>query len=89
MNLPYTGNIPNPPNNPSTDVPNMQTNTNSLETWVTIDHYGFVDANGGRHKQVQIVSLQSPLTSVPSPTGGLSSVAGTIYTNTVSGRSEI
>ena len=49
MNLNYTTGIPNAPNNPSNDQPIMQTNANSISTWVEQDHIGFNTNNGGYH----------------------------------------
>lgn len=77
----YTTNIPFATNNPSTDQPNMQTNTNSINSILLIDHYGFNDNNGGLHKQVQMPTLAS----IP---GSLMSGEGTLYTKT-SGESEL
>ncbi len=89
MNLPYTGNIPNPPNNPSTDVPDMQTNTNSIESWVTVDHYGFNTGGstnnfGGLHSQIRMPTLGN-VSTPPTLVNG----AGNLYVNTVSARSEL
>lgn len=53
--IPYNTNIPAANNNPSVDQPDMQENTNSTESWVAVDHYGFNDNNGGLHKQTRIV----------------------------------
>lgn len=53
-NFAYNQNIPNPPNNPSTDAPNMQTNTNSVFGLIAVDHIGFTQPNGGAHNQVQL-----------------------------------
>lgn len=50
----YNLNIPNPPNNPSIDVPNMQTNTNSIANLWLQDHFGFNDSLGGDHKQISM-----------------------------------
>jgi hypothetical protein len=87
MNLPYTGNIPDPPHNPATDVPDMQENTNSIQTWVTIDHYGFntsgaTDGFGGLHSQVRMPTLG---TAKPTLVNG----AGNLYVNTINGNSEL
>lgn len=49
MNLTYTTGIPATNNDPSVDQPNMQTNTNSVDSWVEIDHHGFGDNQGGYH----------------------------------------
>lgn len=49
MNLTYTTGIPDTPNNPSNDQPNMKVNTNSINSWVQVDHHGFGDNLGGYH----------------------------------------
>lgn len=49
--IPYSLNIPNPPNNPSSDVPNMQQNTNSIAQLIARDHIAFGDDDSGRHLQ--------------------------------------
>lgn len=57
----YTTGVPNPPNNPSADVGNMQTNTNSISGLIAVDHVGFNGSLGvgGKHQQVQIQSQGS------------------------------
>ncbi len=59
MNLNYFTNIPFAANDPSVDQPDMQTNTNSIDSWVNIDHYGFRDVSnlGGLHTQVTMPVL--------------------------------
>lgn len=79
--LTYNTNIPNAPNNPSSDQPLMQTNTNSIGTWVAQDHYGFADSSGGLHKQVRM-----PVLGVV-PTIG--AATGCIYAKTVGGVSQL
>jgi hypothetical protein len=58
----YTGGLPNPPNFPSQDVGSMQVNTNSIEDWVDVDHYGFntADNEGGYHDQVSMQNQAAP-----------------------------
>lgn len=45
----YNRDIPNPPNAPAVDVPNMQVNTNSIDDLIKVDHVSFNLANGGYH----------------------------------------
>lgn len=52
--LSYTPGVPNPPNLPSVDVPDMQTNTNSIQTYLERDHMPFINANAGAHQQVNL-----------------------------------
>lgn len=75
--LTYTTNIPNPTNSPSTDVPNMQTNTNSINTIWQADHFTFADSNPGTHKQVTLTVEAAP--SLPAGTGGA------MYASTING----
>lgn len=65
----YIRNIPDPPHNPSTDVPDMQHNTNAIDDIIAVDHLSFNDANNnsGFHKQSRYVNftpLSSPATNV-------------------------
>jgi hypothetical protein len=92
----FTG-IPNPSNNPSTDAPNMQTNTNSAAGIWDVDHYGFQDNNGGKH---DIIHIPLPQAVTPA-TGALewaeytrSLAAGSVETfwkrpNTIAGAPDI
>lgn len=71
MSFTYTTNIPAAPDNPSTDQPNMQTNTNSINNWVQVNHVGFNTANAGQHTRVD---FPTALTPTPTPTGDASVV---------------
>lgn len=69
----YTRGVPNPPNFPSQDVGNMQTNTNSNYDLINVDHWTF-GASGanqidGRHKQVSLSNEAAP--GVPANIGGV------------------
>ena len=50
-NFVYTVGIPDAPNDPSADQPNMKVNNDSNDGIWKIDHYGFRNNNGGYHKQ--------------------------------------
>lgn len=50
-NFPYNLSIPAGPNNPSSDQPLMQTNTNSIANILKVDHFGLGVDNGGWHQQ--------------------------------------
>ena len=67
--IPYNLGIPNAPNNPSTDQPNMLTNNNNIATFVAVDHVGFnVSASGltsGQHAQVTFNGNNVP--TLPTP----------------------
>lgn len=56
----YNLNIPNGPNNPSSDQPLMQTNTNSINSLISQDHFTFGTGNDGYHQQVNLVAEASP-----------------------------
>lgn len=73
----YTRDIPFSTNNPSNDQPIMQTNTNSIDSLIAVDHYSFGSAGNldGFHKQVTL-----PISSVI-PT--IAANQGSVYTKTV------
>jgi len=69
-NFTYITGIPAASHNPSTDQPDMQINTNSIDDIIEVDHYSFNDNNGGYHKKVSLVNNAGPF---PTP-GGVGSV---------------
>lgn len=77
-NFTYNLNIPNPPNNPQTDVPNMKINTNSISSLLSIDHIGFNTNGSGIHKQVTLKNKAAP---------GLGDGDGVLYANLQGGQS--
>lgn len=83
-NLTYIPNIPNGPNNPSNDQPNMQINTNSINSWVDIDHFGFNDNAGGLHQFVRMF-IESGSGALPVTVAN----EGTIYPKIVSGTTQM
>jgi hypothetical protein len=58
----YNLNIPNANNNPSVDQPNLQTNTNSINSLINIDHYPFGTGSDGWHKQCTFPTQSTPVT---------------------------
>lgn len=56
----YNRDIPNAPNDPSVDQPNMKINNNSIEDWSAVDHVGYNTSGGGRHLQVTFNSNNVP-----------------------------
>lgn len=58
-NYPYNQDIPDSPNNPSLDQPNMKINTNSTFSILDVDLYGFGDTEGGYHQQSTYVAQGS------------------------------
>ncbi len=78
MNLNYIRNIPFESHNPSVDQPDMQTNTNSIETWVSVDHHGFEDNEGGYHTVIH----QDPNTSIGGTPTSRVVIVGGGYTDT-------
>ena len=80
--LSYNLNIPFQSNKPSVDQPRMFINTNSIGSWVDVDHYGFGSPTGGQHQMCTL--LVQP--GVPAlRTSGM----GTLYAKSVSGRSQL
>lgn len=60
MSFTYLRDIPDGPNNPSNDQPNMKINTNSTDDILAVDHVSFNTANGGTHKQSTYVNKFPP-----------------------------
>lgn len=58
-NFAFIPNIPDGPNNPSQDQPNMKTNTNSDQSIWAVEHLGFNTNNGGTHLQTGFANFQS------------------------------
>jgi hypothetical protein len=81
----YNENIPNGPNNPSTDQPDMYTNTNSIFELLggdaTVDMIGFGDSNGGWHRKVTYVNQGS--------NPGSSAGQYVVYSKMTAGQSEL
>lgn len=77
----YITGIPLATNSPSTDQPNMQTNTNSINSIIGVDHYSFGSAGSkdGFHKQVTL-----PVESLPASLSG----QAVLFSNT-SGQSQL
>lgn len=75
----YNLNIPAANNNPSQDQPKMQTNTNAINTLLSLDHFTFADGQAGRHKQVTLTNEAAP---------GLNGGNGVLYANAVSAQSQ-
>lgn len=82
MSFPYNPNLPNPPDNPSSDIAGMQTNAMTINNWTQVDHVGFNVATGGQHLQV---TIPNPLSGDPT----LSGAVGEIYTKVVSGLTQL
>lgn len=82
MNLNYNLNIPFQNNPPSVDQPNMLTNTNSIANWVTVDHFGFQDSQGGWHS-----NIHQPPQGTPANEAGINQTFVRNYTPNTSGGS--
>ncbi len=80
-NFTYSINVPAASHNPSADQPIMQTNTNSIDSIITIDHFGFNDNQGGWHKNIH----QPPQVLNPPIVAGI----GQIYTKTLDGEQNL
>ncbi len=48
----YNLNIPLATNSPSVDQPNMQVNTNAIDTLLAVDHVSFNATGSGQHEQI-------------------------------------
>jgi len=51
-NFKYNRNTPDGPNNPSSDQPLMEENTNSIQDIIAVDHITLAVNNGGEHKAI-------------------------------------
>jgi hypothetical protein len=74
MSIPYNLNIPFATHNPSVDQPNMETNNNSIATYVAVDHVGFNTTGSGQHNQVTFNANNIPAVPTAPPV---------LFTNTV------
>jgi hypothetical protein len=57
----YTLGIPNGPDNPSNDQPNMKTNNDNIAAFVAIDHQPFDVNNSGYHTDVHMIPQSPPV----------------------------
>lgn len=53
-NFTYNRNVPDGPNNPSDDQPDMEENTNNIDDLLAVDHVSFNTNKGGIHKWVRM-----------------------------------
>lgn len=81
-NFDYNRDIPDGPNNPSEDQPDLKVNTNSIDDLINEDHYSFGVNNGGFHKQVRMPNSAA----IP---GGLIANSGTLYTKSANGFAQL
>jgi hypothetical protein len=77
----YNNNIPAANNNPSVDQPNMEVNTNSIDSIIDIDHFSFETGNDGTHKQVNLKTTAGAAGTLPAGTAG--PTWNTLFTSTV------
>lgn len=61
----YNGTIPNPPNDPASDVLTMQTNATSIQGLIKVDHVDFNTMGGGWHNQMTLPANNVPNIDVP------------------------
>lgn len=88
----YNLSIPAAGNNPSSDQPKMQVNTNAINTILGQDHFNFNVSNGGWHQQStyvdSILALGTPITiaagqaAIYAKTNGQSQIMATSDTGT-------
>lgn len=64
MNLSYISGIPVSGNDPSADQPNMTINTNSINIWPTVDHYGYNNNYGGYHNIIHQPAVSGSPTTI-------------------------
>jgi len=82
----YNLDIPDGPNNPSNDQPKMKTNTNAIQTLLSVDHVGFntngspPNGVGGHHLQVSFDGKNVPAAQTD-PQSVLYTNSGTASTN--------
>jgi len=77
-NFTYNNGVPDGPDNPSDDQPDMKINTQSIDSIIAIDHIGFNTNGSGIHKQVTLLNQGAP---------GLGDGNGVMYANIVNGNS--
>lgn len=81
MSFTYTTGIPAAGNNPSVDQPNMQTNTNSINSLIAVDHVGFNQlVDGGKHKYIRM-----PVGTIPA----MSATEAALYSKTANTLSQL
>lgn len=59
MTFTYFPNVPNAPDDPADDQPQMQVNTASISDLISVDHVGFNTTNGGYHKVIHQITQGS------------------------------
>src|ERR1700729_2313552 len=67
MTIAYNLGIPNAPDNPSIDQPNMKTNNDNIATYVAVDHVGFNTAGSGQHNQITFHANNVPAVPTAPP----------------------
>lgn len=83
----YNNGIPAANNNPSVDQPDMQTNTDAIDTLIAVDHVSFNNNDGGLHHQVNFNnknaqgSQTDPQSVLYTASGTASSVSQLVYKN--------
>lgn len=76
----YNRDIPDGPHDPSNDWSLMQTNTNSTDDIIDVDHFSFGEANGGKHKVIH-----SPVPQGVGTSPGTGALEWAYYTKTLVG----
>ena len=79
--------VPAANNAPRNDQPVMQTNNASTSGLIGVDHVGFNTANGGAHKQVQLLNVAGGSGTIPA--GLLGNGYETLYSSATSGAGEL
>jgi hypothetical protein len=63
--IPYNLGIPNAPDNPSVDQPNMKVNNDNIPALVSVDHVNFNVNGSGQHNQVTFNANHVPVGFLP------------------------
>lgn len=77
MSFPINVNVPNGPNNPSDDQPEMKTNYANISGFLSVDHVNPGATFNGIHKQVHLINQAAP---------GLVGSGGVLYSNIQGGQ---
>jgi len=79
----YNLDTPLATNKPSVDQPKMKLNTNNIDNFLSVDHFGFNINNGGTHQQCQLFEVPGGNGTIPSGLQGLN--FETLYSSLTSG----
>lgn len=78
MSFPINTQIPNAPNDPADDQPEMKKNFVNINSFLKVDHVDPGAANNGYHKQIHMSNQSAP---------GVGTATGVLYANAAGGNS--